>query len=872
MTTTSKTYFGGLGVESPDLRELPAKSWGDLVGESINDPHLVGITRSQFDEFLKSNPSYAKTIKNSRPYVMPGIFEGNRRKKENLVGIALIGMDFDTGPLTDPKEIEILRQFVRDGTLLAQRLPSLNFVAYTTIRHTTEFPRVRLLIDCEDITVEQYPAAVRTISAILGLKHDPQSEGAWLPMSAPCLFSDEDPVLVHPVFSSRTNGTPFAPKNLLATEIEQPQEGGEEDLTGLLYQRSPIMGVGPKEAAEALNLLDPDTVANEKRSNYQTWIEMGMALKHQLSDAGFAIWDEWSRKGAKYPGTLRLQGIWATFVANPSNSAPVTFASVINLAKAKGWNFSAISTKSEQDFRTWVRDQTRTEEELRIEAVKRAAAMPHIDSTDCEMMGRWIATELNDRFKCDMTAKEVAKKIKKAANFKDGHRQLTKTVKSVDESLVPKWARGWVLVSGTEGTVKSTYYRHATADRWSRDSLNDRFSRYLLPEGKVESLEQTPAPVMRPDVYLRDAVRIPAVNEFLYCPAKGAQPIVDQEGKRYANTYRATYAEPEPGLEVEARALWDKQMEITSANPAERATLTDWFAYLVQYPGEKIMWAPVLLGPEGTGKSLLCQIMEKVLGHSNVKMTKGDTVLNSNFSSYTEGAQLVCIEEIKVAGSNRLLLMNKFKDQIANYRVETHSKGVNPYNVINITNYIFCTNEPDALALTEGSRRYYIVDSALHSKAEVVELKGHYDNIWKFVAAHPGAFRSMLLNHKISASFESKAPAPETGAFLEMVNVSKSDVQILIEDLLEAKSNPLVTPRIMVVDEVVNEAKVRGVPCFGGKDVTRQLRALGYLNTKSGKEDRHAISGKRYLVWTRDRQSPPSVEEVRAAVAACKQS
>jgi len=44
---------------------------------------------------------------------------------------------------------------------------------------------------------------------------------------------------------------------------------------------------------KALNRIDADCV-------YQTWVECGMALKSELGDAGFDIWDSWSARGRGY--------------------------------------------------------------------------------------------------------------------------------------------------------------------------------------------------------------------------------------------------------------------------------------------------------------------------------------------------------------------------------------------------------------------------------------------------------------------------------------------------------------------------------------------------------------------------------------------
>ncbi len=87
--------------------------------------------------------------------------------------------------------------------------------------------------------------------------------------------------------------------------------------------RSPAELVPRLESA--LQALAPDMAHDE-------WVHIGMALKAALGDAGFRLWDYWSSKGAKYPGTDALRRKWESF-----RGAGVTEATVFGLAKAAGW-------------------------------------------------------------------------------------------------------------------------------------------------------------------------------------------------------------------------------------------------------------------------------------------------------------------------------------------------------------------------------------------------------------------------------------------------------------------------------------------------------------------------------------------------------
>jgi len=103
----------------------------------------------------------------------------------------------------------------------------------------------------------------------------------------------------------------------------------EIDPQDFMAGREPRLGLTVERMEELLSTLDPDLGRDD-------WIRVGMAVHHETEgdDTGFAIWDEWSQQGAKYPGEEALRGQWESMTrrAGPGQRQ-VTMASVIKMAQ-----------------------------------------------------------------------------------------------------------------------------------------------------------------------------------------------------------------------------------------------------------------------------------------------------------------------------------------------------------------------------------------------------------------------------------------------------------------------------------------------------------------------------------------------------------
>src|SRR5262249_15292833 len=155
---------------------------------------------------------------------------------------------------------------------------------------------------------------------------------------------------------------------------------------------------------------------------------------------------------------------------------------------------------------------------------------------------------------------------------------------------VRRLPRGWAHVVETKRFIDTE-----TLVELDTEQYNNKFKH------KVKK-RQTPA-----ELALRSPA-FPKYDRHIYAPTR---PIVfEEKGLHYFNLYRPQI--DIPPVKGDVRPFLD---HITYLFPrAERQNiLLDWLAWNVQHPGEKILYAILIEGAQGTGKSLFGFVMERLL-------------------------------------------------------------------------------------------------------------------------------------------------------------------------------------------------------------------------------------------------------------------
>jgi hypothetical protein len=135
--------------------------------------------------------------------------------------------------------------------------------------------------------------------------------------------------------------------------------------------------------------------------------------------------------------------------------------------------------------------------------------------------------------------------------------------------------------------------------------------------------------------------------------------------------------------------------------------LCHWFANIVREPMNKSLTAPVIVGVEGAGKSLMLNYFGRILGPAYVVVTKEDHIVG-RFNQHMGSTLLLHSEEALYAGDKKHagIIRSLITDPYHMFE----QKGVDAKKVRNFLRLALTSNEVYAAPAKPGDRRYTVID------------------------------------------------------------------------------------------------------------------------------------------------------------------
>lgn len=242
---------------------------------------------------------------------------------------------------------------------------------------TPELEQVQLMEE-----LEAFGAAFETSHSHLGAHYWILAEEHQIPASLQLKNECEIEVF---------SGLPGQVSNVLVTDFDATGALVPVDLTFRLPKRVAVNGLignnppnsiqtdhGRAQLIKALEFISP--------SDYWVWLRVGMALKHELGDAGFDSWDRWSSRDEKYDASEM------TYKWNSFNGQGLTAGTIIRYAQEGGFMYQRQTESANDAFNVYIDPETGERIggpiELNIWSTRVVGSADHMVATD------WVIDDL----------------------------------------------------------------------------------------------------------------------------------------------------------------------------------------------------------------------------------------------------------------------------------------------------------------------------------------------------------------------------------------------------------------------------------------------------------------------------------------------
>lgn len=489
-----------------------------------------------------------------------------------------------------------------------------------------------------------------------------------------------------------------------------------------------------------------DMLTGDHAEHSDTWLKVGMAIYHQTkgSNFGWQQFDKFSKKCSDKYNKENNKKRWESF-GKGQRSNPVTFASVIDL-------LGGFKAKSEIVVNSVMSNEVLTKEDITTSLEKLA---------NCKL----------DNLQLDTALKKIAGQYKQLTGTAPTKTALNKEIKRLRkrEDVGEDYVDNYVFLTG----IGEYMHRHTKTTMGPR-SFNVKHNRDTPSNYEGE---------MQTATSFTDN-KVDCVHAAMYVPAFGE--IFTHGGVDYFNTYTPTDVKECKGNSGVVDRIKGHIAHLLP-DEYEQQLVINYLAHNVQFPGVKIHWAMLLQGVQGDGKSLLAEMMQLILGINNVRVMNPQT-LESSFTGWAVGQCMTFIEELKIDNYRKYEVINNIKPYITNSTIEVTKKGQDPMVCINTTNYFALTNFKDAIPIDDNDRRYCILFSQWQRKDKLIEWMeknpNYYPDLYEMMRENIGEILYWLRNHNIDNEFLSMKRAPITNAKNAMIDLSKSDAYMIVEDAI----------------------------------------------------------------------------------------
>lgn len=501
---------------------------------------------------------------------------------------------------------------------------------------------------------------------------------------------------------------------------------------------------------EALNKLSPDV-------GYSEWVKIGMMLQDSGLPDWFEVWQDWSKGGASYEdgccekaskGFNNGDGLTIASLFYLANNQDNDDIDIVNELCEKISNASAIELR--RDIITDIKKRS-------------------FDKIDLEK----LAVALQNRFRVLSNGQKFSKGAIIELIKRDA---ITgELIRGRDGILKPDWCDKWVYVVSRACFLDTETLREHKCEAFN--VINGKNVPSGVDGGKPSAVK-----------FIMDNGFVTSVSNIGYFPTNNDLFVI-YDNEKTVNVFnhkkRPIKAKEYTKEGLEYIEILKKHINIIFMDVANAEIFTCWLAHQVQFPGKKILWAPVIQSFQGLGKTFFRELLEYCLGKDNVGVVSSSSAI-SDFNGWACRRLVNVIEELKISNTNGHLALNALKPLITDSSILINEKGVNAYKINNTVNYLCFTNFKNALPVDEGDRRWWIHFSPFENEREFLDYVGedapeYFARLFDGLSNNAGEVLKWLQEYNITNEFLSIKRAPDTDAKRRIIATREAAIEGLLE-------------------------------------------------------------------------------------------
>jgi hypothetical protein len=229
------------------------------------------------------------------------------------------------------------------------------------------------------------------------------------------------------------------------------------------------------------------------------------------------------------------------------------------------------------------------------------------------------------------------------------------------------------------------------------------------------------------------------------------------------------------GLELMKSFLFESWC---NSNQVTYNYIISWFAGLVTNLTGINRVALAMVSEQGTGKGFFLEFMKMILRRTNVAETQGIQSISQKHNTIIQNKRLVVINEMSSTRDEFKSNFDKIKTYITDPVIQIEPKGVDPYSIDNIANFILFTNHRDSIIIEDSDRRYAVFEMSSVHRNDVDYFSMLHDACFNQETAN--AFYTYLLEFKSDNIHK----IPESKLKNEMKDISKPSALKFIDAIL----------------------------------------------------------------------------------------